>query len=185
MAECQRHCPSNIEVPNKGNGKEGIGRDVGVSDFVVGMDEGTSSRAGAKEVSVQGLGLKNKGTQSMDTYGVEGPAHRPELRLQQRAEENEVPDDPDPENDSLGKVEDKAKSTHVEKGKFAKTRVENDRVDQTDTQRLRGKVETSQPRPLISNMRGMTIHHRNPTHGLRHPTKLLMKVPKIPIIRQS
>ena len=60
------HCPSNIEVPNEGNGKEGIGRDVGVSDIVVGMDEGTSSTAGAKEVSLQGLGLKNKGTQSMD-----------------------------------------------------------------------------------------------------------------------
>ena len=30
MAECQRHFPSNIEVPNEGNGKEGIGRDVGV-----------------------------------------------------------------------------------------------------------------------------------------------------------
>ena len=66
MAECQRHCPSNAEVPNEGNGKEGIGRDVGVSDIVVGMDEGTSSRAGYKEVSLQGLGPKNKGTQSMD-----------------------------------------------------------------------------------------------------------------------
>ena len=66
MAECHRYCPSNIEVPNEGNGKEGIGRDVGVSDIVVGMDEGTSSRAGAKEVSVQGLGLENKRTQSMD-----------------------------------------------------------------------------------------------------------------------
>ena len=30
------------------------------------MDEGTSSRAGYKEVSLQGLGPKNKGTQSMD-----------------------------------------------------------------------------------------------------------------------
>ena len=59
MAECQRHCPSNIEAHNEGNGKEGIGRDI-----VVGMNEGTSSRAGAKEVSLQGLGLKNKGTQT-------------------------------------------------------------------------------------------------------------------------
>ena len=30
------------------------------------MDEGTSSRAGYKEVSLQGLGPKNKGTQPMD-----------------------------------------------------------------------------------------------------------------------
>ena len=40
MAECQRHCPSNIEVPNEGNGKEGNGRDVGVLDILVGMDVG-------------------------------------------------------------------------------------------------------------------------------------------------
>ena len=45
---------------------KGIGRDVGVSHIVVVMDEGTSSRAGYKEVSLQGLGPKNKGTQSMD-----------------------------------------------------------------------------------------------------------------------
>ena len=45
MAECQRHYPSTIEVPNEGNGKEGVQRDVGVSDIVVVMDEGTSSRA--------------------------------------------------------------------------------------------------------------------------------------------
>ena len=31
------------------------------------MDVGTSSRAGAKEDSLHGLGLKNKATQSMDT----------------------------------------------------------------------------------------------------------------------
>ena len=37
-----------------------------MSDIVVGMDEGTSSRVGYKEVSLQGLGPKNKGTQSMD-----------------------------------------------------------------------------------------------------------------------
>ena len=35
-----RHCPSTIEVPNEGNGKEGVGRDVGVSNIVVVMDEG-------------------------------------------------------------------------------------------------------------------------------------------------
>ena len=46
--------PSNIEVPNEGNGKEGIERDVGVSNIVVGMDEGTSSRAGYIEVSLEG-----------------------------------------------------------------------------------------------------------------------------------
>ena len=35
MAECRRHCPSTIEVPNEGNGKEGVGRDVDVLDIVV------------------------------------------------------------------------------------------------------------------------------------------------------
>ena len=37
-----------------------------MSDIVLGMEEGTSSKAGAKEVSLQGFGLKNKATQSMD-----------------------------------------------------------------------------------------------------------------------
>ena len=37
-----------------------------MSDIVVGMDVGTSSSAGAKEGLLQGLGLKNKATQSMD-----------------------------------------------------------------------------------------------------------------------
>ena len=37
-----------------------------MSDIVVVMDEGTSSRTGYKEVSLQGLGPKHKGTQSMD-----------------------------------------------------------------------------------------------------------------------
>ena len=58
MAECQRQCPSNIEVPNEENGKEGYGRGVCVSDIVVGMDVGTSCRAGAKEGSLQGLALR-------------------------------------------------------------------------------------------------------------------------------
>ena len=66
MTECQRHFPSNIKVPNEENGKEGIGTDVGVSNIVVAMDEGSSSRAGYKEVSLQSLGPKNKITQSMD-----------------------------------------------------------------------------------------------------------------------
>ena len=44
---------------NDGNGKEGIERDVGVANIVVGLEEGTSSRAGYKEVI-------DKGTQSMD-----------------------------------------------------------------------------------------------------------------------
>ena len=43
MAEYQCHYPSNIEVLNQGNGKEGNGRDVGVSNIVVGMDAETSS----------------------------------------------------------------------------------------------------------------------------------------------
>ena len=53
MVECQRHCPSTLNVPNEGNGKEGVGRDVGVSDIVVVMDEGTSFRASYKEVSLK------------------------------------------------------------------------------------------------------------------------------------
>ena len=67
MVECERHYPSALEVPNEGNGKEGVERDVGMSDIVVVMVEGTSSRAGDKEGSLQSLGPKNKGTQSMDT----------------------------------------------------------------------------------------------------------------------
>ena len=63
MAEFQRHCPSTLGVSIEGNSKEGVGRDVDVLDIVVIMDEGTSSRAGYKEVSLQGLGPKNKGTQ--------------------------------------------------------------------------------------------------------------------------
>ena len=66
MAECYRHCSSMIEVPNEGNGKEGVGRDVGMSDIVVVMDEGTFFRAGDKEASLQGLDRKKIGTQSVD-----------------------------------------------------------------------------------------------------------------------
>ena len=67
------------------------------------------------------------------TDGLEGPTHRTELPLRQRAIENEVPADPDTEEDPLGELEDKAikykdESPHVEKGKAAKTRVRNDRV---------------------------------------------------------
>ena len=66
MAECHRHCPSTLEVPNEGNGKEGVERDVGVPDIVVTiMDKGTSLRVGDKETSLRGLGHKNKRTQSM------------------------------------------------------------------------------------------------------------------------
>ena len=36
-----------------------LGEIFGVSDIVVVMDEGTSSRPGCKEVSFQGLGPKN------------------------------------------------------------------------------------------------------------------------------
>ena len=72
------------------------------------------------------------------TDGLEGPTHRTELPLRQRAIENEVPADLDTENDPLGELEDKsikdkAESTRVEKGKVAKLRVEKDRVDPTDT----------------------------------------------------
>ena len=34
MAECQHNCPSPLEIPNEGNGKEGVGRNVGMSDIV-------------------------------------------------------------------------------------------------------------------------------------------------------
>ena len=37
-----------------------------MSDIVVGMDEGTLSKTGYKEVSLEILGPKHKGTQSMD-----------------------------------------------------------------------------------------------------------------------
>ena len=33
MAECPRHCPSTLEVLNKGNGNEGVGRDVLMLDI--------------------------------------------------------------------------------------------------------------------------------------------------------
>ena len=49
MVQCQLHCPSNIEVLNQENGKEGNGRYIGESNIVVGMDAETSSRAGAKD----------------------------------------------------------------------------------------------------------------------------------------
>ena len=38
MAECQRHCPSAMDVPNEGNGHDGVGRDLGMLDIVVGLD---------------------------------------------------------------------------------------------------------------------------------------------------
>ena len=68
MAECQRHCLSNIEVPNEGNGKEGNGRDVGVPNIVVGMDAETSSRAGAKPMDMekQSLVVIDKGKKPLD-----------------------------------------------------------------------------------------------------------------------
>ena len=65
MGESHRHCPSTLEVPNEENGKEGLERDVGMPDIGIVMDKGTSSRAGDKEATLQGLG-PNKGTQSMD-----------------------------------------------------------------------------------------------------------------------
>ena len=74
------------------------------------------------------------------TDGVEGPAHRTELTLRQRTEENEVPTNRDTKNGALGELEDKtikhkAESTHIKKGKDAR----NVRVDLTDTRRAKGK----------------------------------------------
>ena len=61
----------------------------------------------------------------ISTDGIEGPTHRTELTLRQRAEENEVPADPDTENDPLDElkdkaIKDKAESTRIEKGKVDK-----------------------------------------------------------------
>ena len=74
------------------------------------------------------------------TNGVAGPAHRTELTLRQRTEENEVPTNRDTKNGALGELEDKtikhkAESTHIKKGKDAR----NVRVDLTDTRRAKGK----------------------------------------------
>ena len=44
IAECQYHSPST-EIPNQGVGKEGIGRDVGMFDIIVVINEGTLFRA--------------------------------------------------------------------------------------------------------------------------------------------
>ena len=66
MAACQCHCSSTLEVPNEGNGKEGIEGDVGVSYIVVVMDEGASFSVDDKKASLQGLGPRNKRAQSMD-----------------------------------------------------------------------------------------------------------------------
>ena len=48
-----------FNVPNEGNGKEGVERNIGVPVIMVVMDEGTSSRVGDKEASLQRLGPKN------------------------------------------------------------------------------------------------------------------------------
>ena len=43
--ECQHHSPLALEVPNEGNGKKGVRRDV-----VVVIDEGTSSSASTWDI---------------------------------------------------------------------------------------------------------------------------------------
>ena len=63
MAECHNHCPSPFDVPNEDNCKERVGRDVGMSNIAVIMDEGTSFGASDKETLLQGFGPKNKGNQ--------------------------------------------------------------------------------------------------------------------------
>ena len=57
----------SFNVHNEGIDKEGVERNIGVPVIMVVMDEGTSSRDGDKEASLQGLGPKNQGTQSMGT----------------------------------------------------------------------------------------------------------------------
>ena len=59
--ECQHNCPSTLEVLIARNGKEGVGRNVGMLDIVIVMDEGTSSRACDKKrshFSIWALSLK-------------------------------------------------------------------------------------------------------------------------------
>ena len=58
MAECQYHC--TLEVPNEGNGKEGVGRDVCMSDVVVVLDKRTSFRAGDRELHFKVLALRKR-----------------------------------------------------------------------------------------------------------------------------
>ena len=65
---------------------------------------------------------------------VEGPAHRTE-----HTEENEVQTYPDTEDVPLTRLEDKAESTHVEKGNNAIKGVGTNNVDPTYTSKAKGR----------------------------------------------
>ena len=82
-------------------------------------------------------------------------------------------------------IKEKAESTHIEKGNTAITRVGNDRVDPTNTRKATGRSRNKSTVNIYIQHGGMIIHPRNPTHGARHPTKLLMMVPNIPTNTQS
>ena len=113
---------------------------------------------------------------------VEGSAHR--------TEENEVQTYPDTDDCPLAQLEekvikDKVKSTHVEKGNNAIKRVGTDTVDPTNTSKAKGRSRNESTMNNDLQHGGMTMHCRNPTHGARHPTKLLMMVPNILTSRHS
>ena len=57
MVECQRHCPSTLEVPNEGNGKEGV-EEILVCQILW--------LAWMKEHHLEYKEVIDKGTQSMD-----------------------------------------------------------------------------------------------------------------------
>ena len=63
MAACQCHYLT-FEVPNEGNGKERVGKDVCMSDIVV-VVEGTLFGTSDKESPLQGFWSKNLGNKFM------------------------------------------------------------------------------------------------------------------------
>ena len=121
------------------------------------------------------------------TNGVEGPVRQTELALRQTAEENKDWAIPDSEKDPLGELKDKDESTNVEKGKVAKTRVENERLDPTDTPKAEGQSQNESTKTIDlkhggddhpspkSYTRG-EASHKTPDEGsqnIDHPTELI------------
>ena len=121
------------------------------------------------------------------TNGVEGPVRQTELALRQTAEENKDWAIPDSEKDPLGELKDKDESTNVEKGKVAKTRVENERLDPTDTPKAEGQSQNESTKTIDlkhggddhpspkSYTRG-EASHKTPdegSHNTGHPTELI------------
>ena len=91
------------------------------------------------------------------------------------------------ENDPLDEVEDKAESTHVEKGKVAKMRVGNDRVDPTNTPKAKGQSRNESTKtidlkhggddhPSSKSFIRAEASHKTLDEGSQntdHPTKLI------------